>query len=69
MGDRDTAARGSRRGKLATLQQLSDWSGVPYTSVRRAALDGYLPFVRLGSSKRMWVPWDAAERLMTPKPE
>ncbi len=41
--------------RLLTLAQASDETGVPYTSIRDLILTGYLPAVRLGDSRRIWI--------------
>lgn len=50
---------------LLTLQQAARETGVPYTSVRKLVLDGHLPRVQLGESKRTWVKRADLERLIT----
>jgi len=49
---------------LLTLQQAAAETGVPYTSVRKLVIDGYLPRVQLGDSKRTWVKRVDLERLI-----
>jgi excisionase family DNA binding protein len=62
VGDKNTAA--GRQSMLLTLQQASAETGVPYTSVRKLVLDGHLPRVQLGDSKRTWVKRADLERLI-----
>ena len=52
-----------QRQRLMTLHQISEEFGPPYMSVRKLVLDGDLPIVRLGSSRRYWVRRQDAERL------
>ena len=49
---------------LVTLRAASTEIGVPYTSLRDLAMRGYLPTVRLGDSKRIWVKRADLERLI-----
>jgi excisionase family DNA binding protein len=63
MGVKNTAAAG-RQPMLLTLQQAAAETGVPYTSVRKLVLDGYLPRVQLGDSKRTWIKRTDLERLI-----
>jgi excisionase family DNA binding protein len=53
-----------RQPVLVTLQQAADYSGVPYTSIRKLVLEGHLPRVQLGDSKRTWVKRADLERLI-----
>jgi hypothetical protein len=66
-GEKHIAA--GRRPTLATLQQLATESGVPYTSVRKLVVDGHLPRVQLGDSKRTWVKRADFERLIATSTE
>ena len=59
----------ARKTDLATLQQLAAESGVPYTSVRKLVLEGHLPKVQLGDSKRTWVKRRDWERLIAASTE
>ncbi len=54
---------------LMTLQQAAAETGVPYTSVRQLVIDGHLPRVRLGDSKRTWVKRVDLERLIAASTE
>lgn len=58
-----------RKPVLVTLQQGSAHSGVPYTSLRKLVLDGHLPRVRLGDSKRTFVKLADLDRLITASTE
>jgi excisionase family DNA binding protein len=50
--------------KLMTLQQASAEFGVPYTSLRDWTIKGWLPAVRVGDTRRIWVRRDDLERLI-----
>ena len=50
--------------KLVTLQQGANESGVPYTSLRDLVLQGHLPHVHLGNSRRIWVKRADLDRLI-----
>lgn len=60
----DKNAPGRKPPVLMTLQQAALETGVPYTSVRKLVLDGHLPRVQLGDSKRTWVKRADVERLI-----
>ena len=47
-----------------TLQQVSQEKGPPYTTVRDLVIQGHLPRVTLGDSKRIWVRRSDVDRLM-----
>jgi len=53
-----------RRPVLLTLQQAATETGVPYSSLRKLVLQGYLPGVQLGSSKRTWLKRADLDRLI-----
>ncbi len=53
-----------RQPMLLTLQQAAAETGVPYTSVRKLVIDGHLPRVQLGDSRRTWVKRSDLERLI-----
>jgi excisionase family DNA binding protein len=59
----------ARQPVLLTLQQAAAETGVPYTSVRKLVLDGHLPRVQLGDSKRTWVKRVDLERLIAASTE
>lgn len=40
--------------RLLSIQQAVQYTGWPYTTLRRAALGGKLRFVRIPGSKRLW---------------
>ena len=63
MGSKNNAAPG-RQPVLLTLQQAAAETGVPYTSVRKLVLEGHLPRVQLGNSRRTWVKRADLERLI-----
>jgi hypothetical protein len=63
------ADKPAARSTLATLQQLSKESGVPYASVRKLVLEGEVPRVQLGTSRRLWVKRADWERLITASTE
>ena len=54
---------------LMTLQQAATESGMPYTSLRKLVVDGYLARVQLGDSKRTWVRRGDLERLIAASTE
>jgi len=49
--------RKGRGGKLATIRQLHEDSGVPPSSIRDVILRGLVPHVRLGGGRVIWVAW------------
>ena len=51
---------------LTTLQRAATRHGVPYTSLRDLVLQGHLPSVKLGNSRRIWVKNADLDRLITP---
>ena len=56
---------GSRaRPRLLTLQQASTEFGPPYTSLRDLVINGHLPKVVLGDSRRIWVRREDVEKLI-----
>ncbi len=59
----------TRSNRLVTLMAASEELGVPYTSMRDLVIRGFLPRMRLGDSKRIWVSREAIERLMTQSEE
>lgn len=67
MGDRKSEA--GRKPILLTLQQAAAETGVPYTSVRKLVLEGHLPRVQLGDSKRTWVKRADLEHLIAASTE
>lgn len=67
MGEKNSAT--GRQPVLLTLQQAAAESGVPYTSVRKLVLQGHLPRVQLGDSKRTWVKRADLERLIAASTE
>jgi hypothetical protein len=54
----------NKAARLVTLQAASDEWGVPYTSLRDLVIQGLLPRVRLGHSRRIWVSRDALEAFL-----
>ena len=50
--------------ELLTLQKAAAETGVPYTSVRDLVVQGHLPKVKLGESRRIWVRRADLERLI-----
>ena len=63
MAKNTTAAKD--RTKLVTLQDAAAEYGPPYTSLRDLVLQGHLPRVQLGDSRRIWVKRTDLERLLT----
>jgi hypothetical protein len=61
--------QGPRKGALGTLQQIALDSGVPYSSVRELVLDGHVPSVKLGDSKRYWIKWSDWDRYIAASTE
>ena len=53
------------RTKLVTLQDAAAEYGPPYTSLRDLVIQGHLPRVHLGDSRRIWVKRADIERLIT----
>jgi hypothetical protein len=49
---------------LTTLQRAPKKHGVPYTSMRDLVLQGHLPAVKLGDSRRIWVKNADVDRLI-----
>lgn len=49
---------------LMTLQEAARYSGVPYTSLRDLVLNGHLPRVQLGDSRRIWIKRADLQRLI-----
>jgi hypothetical protein len=56
-------ARKVRRGKLMTLWNVESEYAVPYATSRDLVLNGFLPRVQLGDSKRIWVRRADVERM------
>jgi hypothetical protein len=54
---------------LLTLQDASAQYGPPYTSLRDLVLEGALPRVTLGTSKRIWIRRADLERLIATSTE
>ncbi len=50
---------------LLTLQTASAEYGPPYMTLRDLVLDGHLPRVQLGNSRRIWVRRRDMERLIS----
>ena len=53
-----------KRTKLVNLQDASAEYGPPYTSLRDLVIQGHLPRVQLGDSRRIWVKRADLERLI-----
>ena len=53
-----------RQPTLCTLQKGSEETGIPYASLRRLVIDGHLPRVRLGDSRRTWIKRSDLQRLI-----
>ena len=49
---------------LVTLQQASAEFGPPYTSLRDLVIQGALPSLRLGKSRRIWIRREDIEQLI-----
>ncbi len=64
MPDKNSAVA-DRRAKLVTLQDAAHEYGPPYTSLRDLVLQGHLPRVQLGDSRRIWVRRADLERLIS----
>jgi hypothetical protein len=60
MGDE----RVKKEPALWTLQQASEDTGVPYSSLRKLVMDGHLARVQLGDSRRWWVKPADVRRLI-----
>jgi len=67
MADKTIAA--ARQPLLWTLQQAAAETGVPYTSIRKLVIEGHLPRVQLGDSRRTWVKRADVERLIAASTE
>lgn len=50
--------------RLSTLQQASAEWGIPYTSLRDLVIRGFLPSVRLGDSRRIWIRREDLETMI-----
>ena len=50
--------------RLVTLQEASAEYGPPYTSLRDLVIQGHLPSVRLGESRRIWLRREDLEDLI-----
>jgi hypothetical protein len=57
------------RTTLQTLQQGAAEHGVPYTTLRDLVLQGHLPRVQLGDSRRIWVKRADLDRLIATSTE
>jgi len=57
----------SDRTTLQTLQDGAAEHGVPYTTLRDLVIQGHLPRVQLGDSRRIWVRRVDLERLINSK--
>ena len=57
-------ADGARGSALVTLQDAHQEYGPPYTSLRDLVIQGHLPRVQLGNSRRIWVRRADLERLI-----
>lgn len=53
-----------RKSVLMTLQQASQEFGPPYMSLRDLVMQGHLPRVQLGDSRRIWVRRADLEQLI-----
>ena len=53
-----------RLPRLLTLQEASAEYGPPYTSLRDLVINGHLPRVHLGDSRRIWVKREDLEALI-----
>jgi len=42
------------KARLLSAQDAAAYTGWPYTTLRDAALNGYIPVVRIPGQKRMW---------------
>lgn len=51
--------------RLMTLQQASNESGLPYTTLIDMTRRGLLPRVQIGDSRRVWIERAALERLIS----
>jgi len=60
-----TKGESATRTTLQTLQQGAAETGVPYTTLRDLVIQGHLPRVHLGDSRRIWVKRADLERLIT----
>ena len=49
---------------LVTLQDAHEEYGPPYTSLRDLVIQGHLPRVQLGDSRRIWVRRSDLEKLI-----
>jgi hypothetical protein len=58
LGKRSVHRKG-RAGKLATIRQLHEDSGIPESSIRDVVLRGDVPHVKLGNGRVYWVAWTA----------
>jgi len=64
MANQGEKAAAKRLPTLCTLQQGAAETGVPYTSLRKLVLDGHLPRVQLGDSRRTWIKRADLQRLI-----
>jgi excisionase family DNA binding protein len=51
---RQREARADRGGRLLSVNAAAVYLGLPYVTLREAALRGHVPVVRIPGSKRMW---------------
>jgi hypothetical protein len=65
----NTKGSEKRRPPLLTLQAAAAEYGPPYTSLRDLVIQGHLPRVRLGDSKRIWVKRADLEKLIAASTE
>lgn len=52
------------KSTLLTLQAAAEETSIPYTSLRDLVLQGHLPRVQLGDSKRIWIRRVDLDRLI-----
>lgn len=57
-------AKANDEPTLTTLQDAAEKTGVPYTSLRDLVLQGHLPTVKLGNSRRIWIKNADLDRLI-----
>jgi len=62
-------AESNARTTLQTLQDGAAEHGVPYTTLRDLVIQGHLPRVQLGDSRRIWVKRADLERLIAASTE
>ena len=61
--------KSATRTALVTLQAAAAEYGPPYTSLRDLVIQGHLPRVQLGDSRRIWVRRSDLERLIAASTE